>query len=224
MAVEAARVKSLFLAASDFADTKERAIYLKRECGADHELLARVEALLRADDASPLPELKLEDATGAYANNGRYQDHSDAKQLIGTVIDGKYKLVEEIGEGGMGNVYMAQQTEPVRRAVAVKVIKAGMDSKAVLARFEAERQALAMMDHPNIARVLDAGTTDNGRDSPNEAHCLNQQAEGTHHEPARWLATSALVSLARTLLPQASEVPRRRGAKVAPQRAGRRLR
>jgi len=163
MAVEAARVKSLFLAASDFADTKERAIYLKRECGADHELLARVEALLRADDASPLPELKLEDATGAYANNGRSQDHSDAKQLIGTVIDGKYKLVEEIGEGGMGNVYMAQQTEPVRRAVAVKVIKAGMDSKAVLARFDAERQALAMMDHPNIARVLDAGTTDNGR-------------------------------------------------------------
>ena len=79
---------------------------------------------------------------------------------IGTVIAGKYKLVEEIGEGGMGTVYMAQQTEPVKRAVAVKVIKAGMDSKAVLARFEAERQALAMMDHPNIARVLDAGTTD----------------------------------------------------------------
>ena len=76
---------------------------------------------------------------------------------------GPYKLIEEIGEGGMGSVFMAQQTEPVKRAVAVKVIKAGMDSKAVLARFEAERQALAMMDHPNIARVLDAGTTDGGR-------------------------------------------------------------
>jgi serine/threonine protein kinase len=79
------------------------------------------------------------------------------------VLGGKYKLVEEVGEGGMGSVFMAQQTEPVKRAVAVKVIKAGMDSKAVLARFEAERQALAMMDHPNIARVLDAGTTESGR-------------------------------------------------------------
>jgi eukaryotic-like serine/threonine-protein kinase len=74
-----------------------------------------------------------------------------------------YKLVEEIGGGGMGSVFMAQQTEPVKRAVAVKVIKAGMDSKAVLARFDAERQALALMDHPNIARVLDAGATDGGR-------------------------------------------------------------
>ena len=79
------------------------------------------------------------------------------------MIGGKYKLVEEIGEGGMGSVWMAQQTEPVKRAVAVKLIKAGMDSKAVLARFEAERQALAMMDHPNIAKVLDAGATDDGR-------------------------------------------------------------
>ena len=76
---------------------------------------------------------------------------------------GRYKLIEQIGEGGMGIVFMAQQTEPVKRAVAVKIIKPGMDSKAVLARFEAERQALALMDHPNIARVLDAGSTDSGR-------------------------------------------------------------
>ena len=76
---------------------------------------------------------------------------------------GPYKLLQPIGEGGMGTVYMAEQTQPVRRMVALKVIKAGMDSRQVLARFEAERQALALMDHPNIAKVLDAGTTDDGR-------------------------------------------------------------
>src|SRR5262249_20255906 len=83
-------------------------------------------------------------------------------ELAGMVI-GPYKLVEPIGEGGMGTVWMAQQTEPVKRLVAVKVIKPGMDSAQVIARFEAERQALALMDHPNIARVLDGGTTDAGR-------------------------------------------------------------
>ena len=76
----------------------------------------------------------------------------------GTVI-GPYKLLEPIGEGGMGTVWMAEQTDPVKRRVAVKVVKEGMDSRQVLARFEAERQALALMEHPNIAKVLDAGTT-----------------------------------------------------------------
>src|SRR5262249_40543157 len=85
-----------------------------------------------------------------------------ASESPGTVI-GPYKLLEQIGEGGMGIVWMAQQAEPVRRLVAAKLIKAGMDSKQVIARFEAERQALALMDHPNIARVLDGGTTDAGR-------------------------------------------------------------
>ena len=80
----------------------------------------------------------------------------------GTSI-GPYKLVEEIGEGGMGSVFMALQMEPVRRKVALKVIKPGMDSKQVISRFEAERQALAMMDHPNIARVFDGGATESGR-------------------------------------------------------------
>ena len=79
---------------------------------------------------------------------------------VGSLLAGKYKLVEEIGEGGMGAVFLAQQTAPVKRTVAVKVIKAGMDSRAVLARFDAERQAIALMDHPNIAKVLDAGATD----------------------------------------------------------------
>ena len=76
---------------------------------------------------------------------------------------GRYKLLEKIGEGGCGVVYMAEQTEPVRRRVALKIIKLGMDTRQVIARFEAERQALALMDHPNIARVLDAGATDTGR-------------------------------------------------------------
>ena len=80
----------------------------------------------------------------------------------GTVI-GPYKLLQQIGEGGMGTVYMAEQTRPVQRKVALKVIKPGMDTRQVIARFEAERQALALMDHPNIARVLDAGATESGR-------------------------------------------------------------
>src|SRR5262249_41265982 len=80
----------------------------------------------------------------------------------GTVI-GPYKLLEQIGEGGMGVVYMAEQTKPVRRKVALKIIKPGMDTRQGIARFEAERQALGLMDHPNIARVLDAGATESGR-------------------------------------------------------------
>ena len=82
---------------------------------------------------------------------------------VGAVVGGRYKLVEPLGEGGMGTVWMAQQTEPVRRPVAVKLIKPGMDSHQVLARFEAQRQALSLMDRPNIARVLDAGATGRGR-------------------------------------------------------------
>ena len=76
---------------------------------------------------------------------------------------GHYKLLQQLGEGGMGTVWMAEQTEPVRRRIALKVIKLGMDTKEVIARFEAERQALALMDHPNIAKVLDGGTTESGR-------------------------------------------------------------
>jgi serine/threonine protein kinase/WD40 repeat protein len=165
MAVDAARAKSLFLAASDLADPAERAAYLDRECGGDAELRARVEALLRANDAAPLPPGDEANRTGPYRPNDpkRSEEHGDPTAHVGAVLAGRYKLVEEIGAGGMGSVFMAQQTEPVKRAVAVKVIKAGMDSRAVLARFEAERQALAMMDHPHIAKVLDAGTTDGGR-------------------------------------------------------------
>src|SRR5215204_6634083 len=81
---------------------------------------------------------------------------------LGTKI-GHYKLLQQIGEGGFGSVYMAEQLHPVRRKVALKIIKLGMDPRQVIARFEAERQALAMMDHPNIAKVLDAGATETGR-------------------------------------------------------------
>jgi WD40 repeat protein/serine/threonine protein kinase len=162
MAVDAARAKSLFLAASDLADPAERAAFLDRECGGDAELRARVEALLRANDAAPLP-VAPEAIVDPAPVLPQTEDYADPNAHVGAILAGKYKLVEKIGAGGMGSVFMAQQTEPVRRAVAVKVIKAGMDSRAVLVRFEAERQALAMMDHPNIAKVLDAGTTDGGR-------------------------------------------------------------
>src|SRR5687768_15640586 len=150
-----ARAKSLFLSAAEIDDPAARNEHLKRECGEDAELRGRVEALLRADGG----------ATVAQASDllAEAADHADPGARIGSVLAGKYKLVEALGEGGMGSVFVAHQTSPVRRAVAVKVVKAGMDSRAVLARFEAERQALAMMDHPNIARVLDAGTTDGGR-------------------------------------------------------------
>jgi len=102
------------------------------------------------------------EAPGATAAYESLKDAAPA-EAVGSVIAGKYKLLQEIGEGGMGSVFMADQTHPVKRRVAVKVIKAGMDSARVLARFEAERQALALMDHPNIAKVLDAGTTETGR-------------------------------------------------------------
>ncbi len=161
MAVDPARVKSLFLAAADLADPAERAAYLNRECGEEAELRARVEALLRVNDASPLPESEPAEATGDYAQDasdaGASNHHHGESEQAGTIIAGKYTLVELIGEGGMGSVWRAKQTEPVKRFVAVKLIKAGMDSKQVLARFDAERQALALMDHPNIAKVLDGG-------------------------------------------------------------------
>ncbi len=148
--------------------TSERAEYLARVCAGREDLRQRVEQMLAAQ---PLvgsflePPARGGDETSTHAPDRlpETEDYGDPTARVGAVLTGKYKLIEEIGEGGMGSVFMAQQTEPVKRAVAVKVIKAGMDSKAVLARFEAERQALAMMDHPNIARVLDAGTTEGGR-------------------------------------------------------------
>lgn len=137
---------------------------LDRECANNPALRKRIEKLLAAhlssdDSLAPLPEHAL---GGAHDQSGFSAVDNRRGVAVDSIIGGKYKLLELIGDGGMGSVYMAQQTDPVRRLVAVKVIKAGMDSRAVLARFEAERQALAMMDHPNIAKVLDAGATEFG--------------------------------------------------------------
>jgi serine/threonine protein kinase/Flp pilus assembly protein TadD len=153
MPADPRRVKELFAAALDLADSQARQSFLERECTGDLELRLRVEALLRAHDR-PQPALDQPLAALASAPDAN-EDDSDVR--AGTILAGKYKLIERIGEGGMGSVWMAEQTEPVKRMVAVKLIKSGADSRTILARFEAERQALALMDHPNIARVLDAG-------------------------------------------------------------------
>jgi serine/threonine protein kinase/tetratricopeptide (TPR) repeat protein len=152
-------VQTVFEQANELSDPAERAAFLDRACAGDPALRDRVEALLRAHAAAG-SFLSLPPA-GVPADQPT-ADHHTAGQA-GTVLAGRYKLVERIGEGGMGEVWMADQTEPVKRLVAVKLIKAGMDSKAVLARFEAERQALALMDHPNIAKVLDGGAAPDGR-------------------------------------------------------------
>jgi WD40 repeat protein/tRNA A-37 threonylcarbamoyl transferase component Bud32/cell division protein FtsL len=127
-------------------------------CAADPALRHRLEALLAAHDAPD--ELSPKGAPDAKTMKIEFADVPD--EAVGQTL-GRYKLLEKVGEGGCGVVYVAEQTEPVRRRVALKVIKLGMDTKQVVARFEAERQALAMMDHPNIAKVLDAGATDVGR-------------------------------------------------------------
>src|SRR5262245_30615737 len=155
MADAIADVKSIFGKALELSAPGERAAYLDQACGGDTGLRAEVESLLHAQaGAAGLFE-------GVIPPPGRTLD-ARVTAGPGTQI-GPYRLLEPIGEGGMGTVWMAQQTEPVKRLVAIKLIKAGMDSEQVVARFEAERQALALMDHPNIARVLDGGTTDAGR-------------------------------------------------------------
>jgi serine/threonine protein kinase len=153
-ATDPTRVKTIFAEAAEKAG-EDRERFLREACAGDHPLRLEVEHLLaaaeRAGDffasptqvATPLAAEPVREGPGARI--------------------GPYKLLQEIGEGGFGVVYMAQQTAPVKRKVALKVVKPGMDTRQVIARFEAERQALAMMDHPNIARVFDAGETANGR-------------------------------------------------------------
>jgi non-specific serine/threonine protein kinase/serine/threonine-protein kinase len=150
--------RSIFMEALDFEEPRERSAYIERACGGDERLRARVEALVRrhiSDDELALDRMPAVDPSAT-------EDLTQPVEEPGACI-GPYKLREQIGEGGMGVVYVAEQTEPVRRRVALKIIKPGMDSRQVVARFEAERQALAMMDHPNIARVFDGGTTRSGR-------------------------------------------------------------
>src|SRR6516162_9913119 len=135
---------------------ERRAAYVQEACASDDALRQRVEALLRAHESA---ESFMDSPAVA---PGRETVAVKPSEQPGDRI-GRYKLLQQIGEGGCGVVYMAEQEEPVRRKVALKVIKLGMDTKKVVARFEAERQALALMDHPNIAKVFDAGTTQTGR-------------------------------------------------------------
>jgi serine/threonine protein kinase/tetratricopeptide (TPR) repeat protein len=148
---------SLFCAVLERPSAEERAAYLDAACGKDAGLRARIEALLRAHEEAGGFLQGSSDGGGAPRATDR-----PICERPGTSI-GPYRLLEQIGEGGFGIVFVAEQTQPVRRRVALKVIKPGMDTKAVLARFDAERQVLALMDHPNVARIFDAGTTDSGR-------------------------------------------------------------
>src|SRR5262249_14577280 len=152
--------REIFIAALHKKDPAARADYLGKACADDPELRARIEQLLdEQEQLGSFLEHRAEAAPDTDpATRTPTADIQSPIEGPGSVI-GPYKLIQEIGEGGRGTVYMAQQTEPVKRMVALKLIKLGMDSKQVLARFEAERQALALMDHPNIAKVLDAGTT-----------------------------------------------------------------
>jgi serine/threonine protein kinase len=160
--------RSIFLAALDKASEGERRAYLDQACAGAPELRTRVEALLRSHERmgsfleGPLPQ------TRAGVQDSPREDGQEPVPPAAEVLEadtriGPYKLLEKIGEGGMGVVYRVEQETPVRRQVALKIIKPGMASAQVIARFEAERQALALMEHSRIARVLDAGTTETGR-------------------------------------------------------------
>src|SRR5438046_4022997 len=150
------KAEEILQAAVEKKTPAERAAYLDGACGPDAELRALVAGLLKAHEEA-----------GSFLEEPLFEpspttDQVPKAEIPGTVI-GPYKLLQQIGEGGMGTVFMAEQLRPVQRKVALKVIKSGVDGRQVIARFEAERQALAMMDHVNIARVFDGGSTENGR-------------------------------------------------------------
>src|ERR1700731_4861736 len=150
--VRAMTEREIFLAALKQPTAGERAAFLDQAWGSDVSLGGQIEALLAEHERlGSYLEAPVAAAQGTV-------DNPPVSERPGTVI-GPYKLLQQIGEGGMGAVFMAEQTRPVQRKVALKLIKAGLDSRQVIARFEAERQALAMMDHGNVARVLDAGAT-----------------------------------------------------------------
>jgi len=148
----ASQLESIFFSALEKGTAEERSMFLDDACAGDEALRRRIERMLEAQ-------------AGNFLNGATVERDARASEALpegpGTQI-GPYKLLQEIGEGGFGVVFMAEQTHPVQRKVALKVIKVGMDTRHVIARFEAERQALAMMDHPNIAKVFDAGTTHEG--------------------------------------------------------------
>ena len=149
--------KFLFEAALGKSSEAERAAFLESVCRGYPALRARLDLLLEGQFQ----------AKGFLTADAKEVEQKPAppaaEDEAASTFIGRYKLLEKIGEGGFGEVWMAEQKEPVKRRVALKIIKLGMDTKQVVARFEAERQALAMMDHPNIAKVFDAGATDSGR-------------------------------------------------------------
>src|SRR4030042_1836093 len=155
MSKEPKGIKTIFSEAIDKETPEERSAYLDQICGNNAELREKIENLLKAHNEAG-------DFLEAPILGGDVSPDLPLAEGPSTVID-KYKLLEKIGEGGMAVVYMAEQEKPIRRKVALKIIKLGMDTKSVIARFEVERQALAMMDHPNIAKVFDAGATETGR-------------------------------------------------------------
>jgi serine/threonine protein kinase/Flp pilus assembly protein TadD len=155
MPLSVTEVDAVFAAAVELSSPAERAEYVRRVCGENAELGKRVEELLAA-------HFEAGDFLERPPATVLHRIDEEIHAAPGTVI-GPYKLLQQIGEGGMGVVFMAEQNEPIQRTVALKIIKPGMDTRQVIARFEAERQALAVMDHPNIAKVLDAGTTEGGR-------------------------------------------------------------
>src|SRR5688500_4459307 len=152
--------QSIFIQALE-RDAGHRGAFLDEACASDPALRARVERLLQHHDHASFLVAPAAGSPGPRADADATVERP-LREGPGTAI-GPYKLLQQIGEGGMGVVFLAEQTRPVRRQVALKVIKAGMDTRQVIARFEAERQALAVMDHPNIARVLDAAATESGR-------------------------------------------------------------
>jgi len=155
MSREPKDIKTIFSEALEKETTEQRAAYLDEACGNDSELRSKIEALLKAHvEAGSF--LEIPDGPSV-PRDGISQIEGPGTQI------GRYELLELIGEGGMGLVYLAEQKEPVKRKVALKIVKLGMDTKQVVVRFEAERQTLALLEHPNIAHVFDAGTTDAGR-------------------------------------------------------------
>src|SRR4030095_14495963 len=167
MSSSVSREKAVFCRAVEITDPEERRQFLNQECGTDKLLRERVEGLLGVSKPSGdffekcAPALNAASTDADPSFSGREWDFEPETPETSRI--GAYKLLQRIGEGGCGVVYMAEQDQPIRRRVALKIIKLGMDTRNVIARFEAERQALALMDHPNIARVLDAGATETGR-------------------------------------------------------------
>ncbi len=167
MSTRSPREKAVFCEALEITDPAQRRQFLDQACGADKALREQVEKLLAlsqsAGDFFKACAPALEPATADAAQVLSVAESALETEIPETKCIGPYKLLQKLGEGGYGVVYMAEQEQPIRRRVALKIIKLGMDTRNVIARFEAERQALALMDHPNIARVLDAGATETGR-------------------------------------------------------------